>query len=76
MARADSLVTQHYGTAGPVRVAEKDLSLVLSVAQAGQINLPLTQAIYRCVAAAISAGYAETEVTVMAEPDFAERIWP
>lgn len=75
-ARADSLMSRQYGSAGPVRMAEKDLSLALHIAQAGQITLPLTQAIYRCVAAAISAGHADTEVTVLAEPEFAERIWP
>lgn len=75
-ARSDSLVSRQYGNAGPVRMAEKDLRLALDIAQAEQLSLPLTEAIYRCVTAALSAGHAETEVSVLAEPVFAARVWP
>jgi 3-hydroxyisobutyrate dehydrogenase-like beta-hydroxyacid dehydrogenase len=43
-ARADSLVSRRYGSAGPVRMAAKDMALALDIAQAQQIALPMAQA--------------------------------
>jgi len=65
--RAESLKTRKYTTAGPLRLAVKDLDLALAVARESDLELPMTTFVRQYVEELVRDGKADVEVSVLAE---------
>lgn len=65
--RADSMKTRAYTSAGPIRMAVKDLDLALSIAREKSLGLPMTAFVRQYVSEIVREGRDDLEVSILAE---------
>lgn len=65
--RADSMKTRAYTSAGPIRMAAKDLDLALAIASEQSLGLPMTAFVRQYVSEVAHEGRDGLEVSILAE---------